>query len=68
MNLGPVICLEDDSPDADTIGFEDLEDPNPGEGFFYLFRGSQGVGDGPGSWEQASDGSERLAGQGECNP
>ena len=27
VDLGPVTCIEDDSPDADTIGFEDGVDP-----------------------------------------
>jgi Tol biopolymer transport system component len=68
VDLGPVICLEDDSPDADTVGFEDTDQPVPGQAFFYLYRGTQGLLDGPGSYGAASDGRERLAGAGDCGP
>ena len=66
VDLGPVVCIENDSPDMDTRGFEDAELPFPGEVFFYLFRGSQGVNDGPGSFGQASTGEERVQGAGGC--
>ena len=36
IDLGPVVCIEDDSPDASTTGSEDLELPEPGTVFFYL--------------------------------
>ena len=67
IDLGPVICLEDDSPDADTVGFEDTDDPAPGQVFIYVYRGSQGLDAGPGSYGQSSGASERLAGTGDCN-
>ena len=65
VELGPVVCLEDDSPDTDTTGFEDDLQPSPGQVFFFLYRGSQGTLDGPGSWGQGADG-ERVAGMGGC--
>jgi hypothetical protein len=46
VDLGPLTCLEDDSPDADTLGYEDTETPAPGEGYFYVarFNASPGAG------------------------
>jgi len=46
VDLGPVVCLEDDSPDADTAGDEDLATPAAGQAFFYLgrFNAAPGVG------------------------
>ncbi len=49
-DLGPVSCLEDDSPDATTTGFEDTLQPGAGEAWFFLYRGSEGLLAGPGSW------------------
>jgi Tol biopolymer transport system component len=68
VSLGPVTCLENDSPDADTRGFEDAVTPPPGHAFFFLFRGSRGLNFGPGSWGQASGGAERVPGSGVCEP
>ena len=68
LDLGPVVCVENDSPDPDTIGDEDLVAPSPGQTFFYLHRGSQGVLAGPGSYGQGTGGRERLAGAGGCAP
>lgn len=65
VDLGPVQCLEHDSPDADTQGFGDAADPPPGHGFFFLRRGSQGLSD-PGTYGGSSDGRERLPGPGGC--
>ncbi len=67
-DLGTVVCLENDSPDNDTVGFEDPDDPLPGQFFFYLFRGSQGLLDGPGSYAQATGSAERLPSAGDCTP
>lgn len=63
--LGPVTCLENDSPDADTTGFGDSPDPASGEAFFYLYRGSQGLFDGPGSYGHGFFG-ERVPSSGGC--
>ncbi len=67
VDLGSVICLQDSSPKVHTEASGDSEPP-VGTAYFYLFRGSQGVDDGPGSYGTGSDGSERIAGGGDCNP
>lgn len=63
--LGPVACLENDSPDADTAGFADPAAPPAGKSWFFLFRGSQGLLDGPGSYGQGTYG-ERVPSTGDC--
>jgi len=68
VNLGPVSCLEDDSPDAHTKGHGDPANPAPGQAFFYLYRGSVGFDAAAGSYGQGSGGKERIAGTGGCNP
>jgi Tol biopolymer transport system component len=66
VDLGAVVCLENDSPDADTIGNEDPVLPGPGQLFFYVLRGSMGVNASPGSYGQATGGEERLPASGDC--
>ncbi len=66
IDLGTVRCLEAGSPDADTVGFGDATDPAPGQVFFFLYRGSQGLGAGPGSYGASTDGRERLPSSGGC--
>jgi len=70
VNLGPVACLEDDSRDKDTAGFEDAAQPAQGHVFFYLYRGAQAQGPsmGPGTFGFSSDGRERIGGAGVCGP
>ena len=68
VTLGTVTCLEDDSPDNQTSGNEDALQPNPGQTFFYLYRGTVGYPALTGSWGQATGGKERVAGGGSCNP
>lgn len=68
VDLGPVACLEDDSPDNHMHGFEDTAQPAPGRVFFYLVRGTTGVPPLTGSWGQGSGARERIAGVGSCNP
>ncbi|HKQ63142.1 MAG TPA: hypothetical protein VJS92_17780 [Candidatus Polarisedimenticolaceae bacterium] len=68
VDLGAVVCLEDDSPDATTAGFGDAAQPVPGQAFFFVHRGTQGLSDGPGSWGQGTGGAERTAGAGACAP
>jgi hypothetical protein len=68
VTLGPVVCLENDSPDASTSGFGDAALPAAGQSFFFLYRGSQGLNFGPGSWGTGSQGAERVAGSGSCSP
>ncbi|MCP3979221.1 MAG: hypothetical protein GY716_07830 [bacterium] len=67
-SIGDVICLRNDSAVTGTVGFEDTEDPFASQAFFYLFRGSSGVNAGPGSYGQASDGSQRVPSGGDCSP
>jgi hypothetical protein len=64
--LGPVVCLENDSGDANTVGFPDPDTPGPGDVYFYLFRGSKGIAAGPGSFGMGSLNKTRLAGAGDC--
>lgn len=66
VDLGPVLCLENDSPDNETVGFEDVEEPIPGQVFFFLYRGSQGLLDGPGSYGDSSDDRQRIPASGDC--
>jgi Tol biopolymer transport system component len=68
VSLGPVSCLEDDSPDNHTNGYGDPVQPAPGQAFFYLYRGSVGFDAAAGSYGQGSGGKERVAGTGGCNP
>ncbi|MCH7780464.1 MAG: PD40 domain-containing protein, partial [Acidobacteria bacterium] len=68
IDLGPVVCIEDDSPDNDTLGSEDVTQPAPGQVLFYVHRGSRGLLAGPGSYDLASDGSERVPASGDCQP
>ncbi len=68
VDLGPVTCIEDDSPDNHTRGHDDVVQPEPGQTFFYLVRGTLGVPPTTGSWGQGSGGRERVAGAGSCNP
>jgi hypothetical protein len=64
VDLGSVICLEDDSPDPDTLGNEDAVDPAPGRGFFYLARTSAAPGEG--SYGGSSRNRDRTAALGDC--
>jgi hypothetical protein len=68
VSLGPVSCLEDDSPDSHTRGYGDPSTPAPGQAFFFLYRGSVGANAVAGSYGQGTGGRERLAGSGGCNP
>ena len=63
VDLGPVTCLADDTPR--NYAFDGV-DPDPGQGFYYLFRGSQGLNAGPGSYGTSTDGRERLPSSGDC--
>jgi hypothetical protein len=68
VSLGPVSCLEDDSPDSHTRGYGDPVEPAPGQAFFYLYRGSVGFAATVGTYGQGTGGKERVAGSGGCNP
>ena len=67
VDLGAVVCIEDDSPDTTNLGHEDLDSPVSGQAFFYIYRGSQGLGDGPGSYGAGSTGDERSVSSGDCS-
>jgi len=59
VNLGDVVCLENDSPDADTAGGnEDLGTPPPGAVFFYLARFN--ADNGAGSYGGSSRNRDRV--------
>lgn len=68
VDLGAVACIENDSGDPTTVNYPDLATPSPGQGFFYLFRGSMSVATGAGSYGTGPSGSERVAGSGDCTP
>jgi Tol biopolymer transport system component len=68
VDLGTVVCLENDSIDTNTIGFEDSAQPTQGQAFFFLYRGTQGILDGPGSYGQGTCSVERVASGGDCQP
>ena len=68
VDLGTVLCLEDDSTDNQTLGFEDPLQPALGQVLFYVYRATQGMNDGPGSWGRGTGDAERVAGTGDCQP
>jgi hypothetical protein len=59
VELGTLVCLEDDSADPDTAGNEDTETPPPGEAFFYLGRFHAAPG--AGSYGGSSRNRDRMA-------
>jgi hypothetical protein len=65
VDLGPLVCVEDDSVDRSTAGDEDTETPEPGEGFFYLVRFQLGFS--TGEWGRGSEEGVRN-GSGGCLP
>jgi len=66
VDLGTVACVANDSPVNSTENSDDGATPAPGQVFFYVYRGSQGLSAGPGSYGQGSGGKERLASSGDC--
>ena len=64
VDLGTVICLEDDSPDPDTAGDEDTGIISPGEVFFYVGRFNAAPG--PGSFGGSSQNRDRAPSSGGC--
>jgi hypothetical protein len=68
IDLGPVLCVEDDSPDPTTAGSDDPDTPASGQAFFFAFRGTMGTSAGPGSYGTGTNGSDRVPGAGACNP
>jgi len=65
VNLGPVTCIEQDSPDATTAGREDNTIPPSGTVFFYAVQFHDGIQDS--SYGTESVGRARVVGQGGSN-
>ena len=63
VDLGQVVCLENDSPNPDTTGNEDPGVPALGKAFIYLSRFAAA---GPGSYGGSSSHRDRKAGAGDC--
>jgi hypothetical protein len=64
VNLGPVVCIENDSPNTDNVGNEDNVLPPLGEAFFYLFRSQDALV--KGSYGRSTLGKVRVAASGDC--
>ena len=65
VDLGPVICILDDSPDPTTIGHPDSDIPLPGQAFFYLLRAYDGIRNG--TYGKSSACLPRVALAGDCS-
>ena len=63
INLGTVVCVEEDSLNEDTLGWEDPEIPVSGEAFFYLVEYYDGVSS---SYGTESADKPRAPGAGDC--
>src|SRR5262249_41220016 len=68
VDLGTVSCVENDAAVASTEGSDDGLTPSPGHVFFYVYRGSQGILTGPGSYGTGSGARERVPSSGGCGP
>jgi hypothetical protein len=64
VNLGTVTCIENDSPNADTVGNEDNNTPPVGTSYFYLFRTQDPQV--KGSYGRSTLNKVRVAGAGNC--
>lgn len=64
VDLGTVVCLENDSPDPDTLGNEDSAVPAPGQVFFYVARFTAAPG--AGSYGGSSANRDRAPSAGDC--
>ena len=64
VDVGTVVCLENDSTDRTTIGDEDIEIPAPGQGFFYLARFNASPGSG--SYGGSTQNRDREPSAGDC--
>ena len=65
VDLGPLACIEEDSPDTATSGNPDTTTPPPGTGWFYTVRFNLGFT--TGGWGAGSEGGTRE-GTGGCLP
>jgi subtilisin family serine protease len=66
VSTGAVICLENDSPDGDTLGDEDTGSPAIGEAFFYLARFNSVAG--AGQYGGSTLNRDRIPSSGDCAP
>ena len=64
VNLGPVTCLANDIPDADTASFQDNATPPVGQAFFYLIRPV--IGGVAGQYSVSSSGKPGSPSSGGC--
>jgi len=65
VDLGTLVCIEEDSTDATTAGDEDVSIPAPGTAYFYLVRFELGFS--TGEWGRSSA-DEVRQGTGGCSP
>ncbi len=63
IGLGAVTCIEANSIDESTAGWEDPELPSPGEAFFYLVEYFDGTSS---SYGTESAAKPRAPGPGDC--
>jgi hypothetical protein len=63
IDLGTVICIEANSTDEDTLGWEDGELPETGQAFFYVLQNYDGNSS---TYGTESAGKPRAAGPGDC--
>jgi len=63
INLGTVVCIEANSTDENTLGWEDGSLPEPGQAFFYVAEYFDGISSTYGT-EDAS--KPRVPGVGDC--
>ncbi|MCH7779778.1 MAG: right-handed parallel beta-helix repeat-containing protein [Acidobacteria bacterium] len=63
ISLGTVLCIEANSTDESTLGWEDGELPEPGQSFFYLVEYDDGI-----SSSYGTEGADkpRAPGPGDC--
>ena len=64
VNLGAVTCIENDSPNPDTVGNEDNVTPPLGTTYFYLFRTQDPQV--KGSYGRSTLNKPRVAASGDC--
>jgi len=63
INLGTVVCIEANSTDEITLGWEDDELPGPGRAFFYVVEYYDGISS---TYGTESAGKPRAPGLGDC--
>jgi len=63
IDLGPVVRIEANSTDEDTLGWEDGALPQPGQAFFYVIENFNGISS---TYGTESAGKPRAPGPGDC--